>query len=618
MFSEKIFLRLTLLVGLSQPLHSPFGEHTMKTYASPIFAALVSACMIFSPVGHASDIFVDPSGNDANPGTKAKPLSSLVGARDAVRKINKDMKEDINIHFRAGVYRVPQTVEFGPQDSGQNGHKVIFGSFENDKPILTGGVAVTNWSVHNKELNIYKAPAPKSVFRQVYIDDKRGIRARTPNKKSDSDFGPYIRPTIKKLGEIMLSESEWKACADVKQLDQVEIVLTSHYYHQRLHIGAQSISNGIVTVLPKYPEGKFNKALYFYQSHSVLYIENALEFIDADNEWYHDPNEGMLYLALAKGQHPNQHQIEVPLTSILVDVRGSADHPVQDLEFRGLTFQCSNWTFPSEKGINMTQLAQPQPLEAKREMNNPAYPQGIIRAAHAKQIAFRNNVIRNTGAQGLQFFENVDDSDIEGNEIYDIAANGIEIDTHKEKNPPPEKQSTGVAIWNNTISKVGRDYTSGGAVLAHFVKGLIVDHNLIFDLPYTGIQVGNQPAAKVPEQLGCGENQVRYNHVHHTNQLQDDGGAIYTLGGLQNGTVIAENFIQVYPKSAWTGTWSRKAVYLDNGTGNVVVKNNAATGGELKAMNGSTGCIFENNKETNPEVEKNAGIKLGYNPRKSQ
>ena len=49
--------------------------------------------MILSPVGQASDIFVDPSGNDVNPGTKAKPLSSLVGARDAVRKINKDMKE---------------------------------------------------------------------------------------------------------------------------------------------------------------------------------------------------------------------------------------------------------------------------------------------------------------------------------------------------------------------------------------------------------------------------------------------------------------------------------------------------------------------------------------------
>ncbi len=32
------------------------------------------------------ELYVAPDGSDGNPGTKKKPLSSLVGARDAIRR----------------------------------------------------------------------------------------------------------------------------------------------------------------------------------------------------------------------------------------------------------------------------------------------------------------------------------------------------------------------------------------------------------------------------------------------------------------------------------------------------------------------------------------------------
>ncbi len=95
-------------------------------------------------------------------------------------------------------------------------------------------------------------------------------------------------------------------------------------------------------------------------------------------------------------------------------------------------------------------------------------------------------------------WSDVDDSDIEGNDFHDIAANAIEIDALATPNPPPELQSENVAIWNNGFRHAGSVYSNGGAVLAHCVKGLIVEHNDISDMPYSGMQVGDQPGGYKP------------------------------------------------------------------------------------------------------------------------
>jgi hypothetical protein len=305
-------------------------------------------------------------------------------------------------------------------------------------------------------------------------------------------------------------------------------------------------------------------------------------------------------------------EIEIPVNSTLITVQGTAEEPVHDLEFQGITLQCSNWSSPSINGLNVTQFVQP--VDVPRTWETPDCPPGIIRVAYARTIAFRHNTIRNTGAHGIQFFVDVDDSDIEGNEIYNIAANGIEIDTHAARNPAPDKQSTGVAIWNNHIRQCGQDYTNGGGLLAHNVRGLIVEHNLIHDMPYSGMQIGNQPD-KGFQNLGCGDNRIRINHIHHCMQLHDDGGGIYTLGGIQEGSVISENYVHDIKVSKWAGRYPIDLIYLDNRTSKILVKDNVVNGGKAAERNGSKGNTLLNNTQSNPVIEKNAGIKAGYDPR---
>ena len=127
-------------------------------------------------VATAADFHVAPNGNDADPGTEAKPFATLERARKAVRQINRGMKEDIVVVLRGGTYRIDQTIVFEPEDSGTGGHNVIYRAQAGETPIISGGKPVTGWQPDEK--GRWKAPAPVDDFRQLYVNGIRATRAR--------------------------------------------------------------------------------------------------------------------------------------------------------------------------------------------------------------------------------------------------------------------------------------------------------------------------------------------------------------------------------------------------------------------------------------------------------
>ncbi|MHC4124796.1 MAG: right-handed parallel beta-helix repeat-containing protein, partial [Planctomycetota bacterium] len=102
-----------------------------------------------------ADFFVSPVGSDTNPGTKDKPFATLEKARDAVRVKLADMDRDIIVLLRVGEYFIDRTITFNLQDSGRNGHRVIYKNYPNEKPVLIGGKRITNWKKAGN--NLYKA-----------------------------------------------------------------------------------------------------------------------------------------------------------------------------------------------------------------------------------------------------------------------------------------------------------------------------------------------------------------------------------------------------------------------------------------------------------------------------
>lgn len=568
-----------------------------------------------TPVAHvqAVEFHISPQGKDTNPGTKTAPFRTLVRARDAVRMVNADMKQDITVVVHDGEYPLLQTLVFGPEDSGRNGHNVIYAAASGAKPVLTGGVAAHGWELYDAKRNMYRAFGDVGLFRQLYVDGKQAVRARHPNRESTKDNSPYWESKVPKKPIVRISEQYAQALSAVprKKHAEVELVMVCHWYHQRIRIGSLKRKGGAVDITPVREEGKFNKSLRFYQNNRPIknpfYFENALAFVDAAFEWYYDPGTKALYLALPEGRTPGDMRVTVPVAETLVRIEGTADNPVRNIEFRGLTFEYTNWAAPSRLGVNMTQAAQ---------FVGEENPSGMIEARHVRKLALRQCTLRNAGGHGITLFD-ADGSDIEGNRFFQISANGIVLDHGGGRNPTPDRQSVDVAVWNNHASKCGNHYANGIFLFAGNVRRLTVAHNLIHDLPYSGMQIGQQPGGakgEVYRDVGCGENTIINNHIHHTNQIHGDGGGIYTLGGIQKDTVISGNHLHDIRQPKWDH-YHVSLIYLDNNTSKVTVKNNVVKGGKAEARNGAKGNTFSNNSRSNPGIEKNAGIQPGYSPR---
>jgi len=119
--------------------------------------------------------FLSPSGDDANPGTRAEPFRTLERARDAVRGLRKGGKNgDITVILRGGTYRIERTVVFGLQDSAPDDARTRFAAFPGETPVLSGATPVRGW----KRLKRMPGHLPEEARGNVWVADVRTILER--------------------------------------------------------------------------------------------------------------------------------------------------------------------------------------------------------------------------------------------------------------------------------------------------------------------------------------------------------------------------------------------------------------------------------------------------------
>ena len=111
--------------------------------------------------------YVSPRGDNANPGTESQPFRTIRKARDAVRARNQNMAGDITVYLRQGTYELDETLLFEPQDSGTNGHQVIYKSYPGETASLCGGKRITGWERDSGSR--WKARTDVANFRQLYV-----------------------------------------------------------------------------------------------------------------------------------------------------------------------------------------------------------------------------------------------------------------------------------------------------------------------------------------------------------------------------------------------------------------------------------------------------------------
>ncbi|HNX05767.1 MAG TPA: hypothetical protein PKI32_09710, partial [Opitutales bacterium] len=119
--------------------------------------ALVAGC------DKTSVLHVSPGGDDANPGTSAKPLATPTGARDALRTYRAKNgglpPGGVMIDYADGEYRMKETLALGAEDSGTPEAPVVWRAAQRGKAVFSGAEDVTGWKTVSDPTVLARLPA---------------------------------------------------------------------------------------------------------------------------------------------------------------------------------------------------------------------------------------------------------------------------------------------------------------------------------------------------------------------------------------------------------------------------------------------------------------------------
>ena len=151
-----------------------------------VTAALLIA--LLSPAPARTILHVAPGGSDAASGGEGAPFATLARARDEVRAIKQRTglpDGGVRVIIHDGLHLLEEPLTFGPEDSGAPGAPIVYAAAEGASPIISGGRRITGLTRQadgSFATTIPEAADHGWVFRQLFINGRRYIPARSPNE----------------------------------------------------------------------------------------------------------------------------------------------------------------------------------------------------------------------------------------------------------------------------------------------------------------------------------------------------------------------------------------------------------------------------------------------------
>lgn len=511
----------------------------------------------------ANTFFASPYSQRTTDCTKQLPCS-LEGVRNKVRTVNQAMTEDVIVNLRGGIYRLKNTFLLNESDSGNNGYRVIYQAFENEKPEFRGGVRVTGWSTTPFDLvkNIYRAPRPSVngipiQTRQLYVDGVRAKRAMG---------APYM------LGTIARTETGYSvsgaAIAQWARISDTEFVYSGGWSDPnpafpgngvgvpgapwtQARCGVQNAlqaDGGAVAITMKQPCFELGRTNLGGKHAPGLptWIENNYALLDEPGEWYMD--DAWVYYIPKPNQNVGRMVAIAPVLEALVSGSGTATKPIHDIHFKGVRFTYATWLRPST-GLGFIEH-QANAIYDRADLMSA--PPGNVQFTRAYGIVLERNVFTHLGAQALVFDTGSKDNTVIGNVFYDVSSSAVRFGGVSAR-PTPTDHDSGNTFANNYVHEVAVEYQGAVGVFAAYAANTTISHNDISNLPYSGISLGWGWGAAT----GNTNNTISYNRVSDVMGLLFDGGHIY-VNGIQTDCNMHNN---------WLSNGGPPPIYVDGSGG---------------------------------------------------
>ncbi len=580
-------------------------QNAPKRQVSFILSLLIILCSIFtisiSPIAVSAATqaayYVSPTGSDSNPGTIDAPFQTIVKARDAVRTINKNMTGDIYVYLRGGDYRITSTVTFGPEDSGTNGYRIYYQAYQGEVPVLNGATKVTGWTQHSG--NIYKAALNRNTkLRYLFVNDKRAQMTKK-TVKGQGGYGTY---------SVTKGQASWAwtsgsnsdgvkyNTSDVPEItsnkDDLEIVNGSTWNENVVCTRDVITSGSSRVLLLQQPYGAMAQLPGWgaaFTTTSTHTIYNAFEFLNSPGQFYFNKTTKTLYYYLRSGENMATADVEAPVVDKLIDIAGKSNTSrVKNITFQGITFANTDWNLVKvgdSYGRTTCQSADAYIGYYNGNWHDTKYTlldtyPGMINVSSSDSINFIGNIVKHSGADGITMVNDVINSSLIGNFIYDITASGVTVGhpqhvylgdggEHQKYAPGIEGICTNNVINNNMLWDCSTAPGFGGCagITAFFVNKLKITNNTVHTSGYNGITLG-WGWRNFKDSTTCKDNVINNNRVYNALNRLHDSGAIYTIGQMPY-TTINENYVKGIPDNSTGPTYG-----LHNDEGSAYVTEN--------------------------------------------
>lgn len=503
------------------------------------------------------DFYVSVNGNDTNDGKSLEtPFATIQRAQQAVRvaqKANPD--KDYVVIIRGGIYYQDATLTMSAEDGGNGQHRIVYAAYPGETPVISGGKKVTSaWEKSADNANIYVTTLPdafKNVdIRQVFVNDTRATRSREPDigetVNSVNENGYWYLGAVADDYTWISPEGTLPASWATLSNSGVEMFFRVNWEFQRQTVAEFNTSTNRVTV-QNGTLASGNTSIHPSVSlKDWVYFENALEFVDTPNEWYYDKANNKLYYFPEEGTDPNKLDITIPCLEKLVDVVGTEEAPVKNMDFLGLQFSHTTWYMPQ----NGMRAAHQGGLytEIVDGVVTTVLPEAAVNFSYAESINIQNCAFTMLGEGALKIAQGANGNRIDSNTFTDVGGYGIYIghtgqsrslswtaEQYDDRAVP-----RGNVIFGNYLNYCGTVDRSCLGIWATFLNHTRIEANTLQNINYTGISVGWRWNTDL---YSSHHNEIISNKVINVMKTMHDGAGIYVLGS-QYGSKINDNLVQ--------------------------------------------------------------------------
>ena len=498
-------------------------------------------------------------------GSFENPFSSFKNAVIAMKEITRNgMSHDITVYLRGGEYFFDSPYTFTSEDSGKNGFKIIYKSYDNEQAIFTASKKISGWK-HYKD-GIYMTSIQRGMeFFCMFEDNRFAIPARVKNVDWDNTAESWlVSDTLDNISDTNIIKFKKGDIPYALDISNAVIHFNENHVNwaDKQTVAGIDYRNRTISL-------KMNETVAF-QAGTRYNVFGCLEFLDAEGEYYIDSKKGILYYK-PYAEDIKKAEVKIPYTNQILAFEGSEEDYLENIRFEDILFEKTDaqesWTSNTENAV---------------KLNN---------VSNIEFIANEFNLIGVNAIRGMGHCDNVK---IKDNYFHNIGSNAVFLTP--SDNGPEKSVSVGSEVINNYFYDIGCFYVRGNAISFQQTDKTTVTNNTIRKVTrsaiayggpyYIGLNVGQTingvliTKDNAWEMTPCRDNYFAYNDMSDCMTDSNDGGIFYSFG-VGTGNIVNNNYIHDcdHPlKFAF-------AYYIDNDASYQTITNNIVSGMSLNDEN---------------------------------